>query len=559
MLTRAVVRAGLIIALTAIPVATNAVELLLPWHPWASFGFSADPVGNVTAVDPVAARAGLRTGDRIALGRMPVADRWAVSATSVARDGRSMDLPLTSGKSVTLVAHPHPRTLVDNITDVLASLGTIFFILVAAALVLMRPSPVTWAFYVFSLSVCAGGTLYEEYLPFSALFALALFYSISFAAGAAGFFSFALRFPDVRLSGMALAAERVVSFGLAPALAALGVALVSSVVFGNVAADAAVALIHAVIYYTLFAAAIFVLLARYVTVAPEERNRLRWMVAAMTVAFLPGLSVGFAEFVLGILPPIWFDNCAQLVTLLAPIALAYTILKHRLFDIRLVVSRALVYGTLTSLIVGLLALVEWAAHHWLEESRFAIVGELALAVLLGVLLTTVHRRVEHVLNQIIFRAQVLALQALRRFTKEVDLIPDPQRLLTQTYDALRTRLDNDFVAIYAAEGASFVLATPHSNGIPTLFPIDDLAVLRLRGFNEAFECDEPEHPFRGSLLLPMMAHTQLVGFIACGPKRDRTHYLPGEVETLAALAHRSGSAYLWLTARQPATAALTTL
>lgn len=44
-----------------------------------------------------------------------------------------MKLPLTSGKTVTVVAHPHLRTLVDNITDILASLASIFFIFVGVA------------------------------------------------------------------------------------------------------------------------------------------------------------------------------------------------------------------------------------------------------------------------------------------------------------------------------------------------------------------------------------------------------------------------------------------
>jgi GAF domain-containing protein len=69
----------------------------------------------------------------------------------------------------------------------------------------------------------------------------------------------------------------------------------------------------------------------------------------------------------------------------------------------------------------------------------------------------------------------------------------------------------------------------------------------LRRWGEPFECDGPIHPLRAALLVPMTARTHLVGFIVCGPKRDRTHYLPEEIETVTALAHRVGSAYGWLT------------
>lgn len=60
------------------------------------------------------------------------------------------------------------------------------------------------------------------------------------------------------------------------------------------------------------------------------------------------------------------------------------------------------------------------------------------------------------------------------------------------------------------------------------------------------------HRLRGALLLPMSARGELIGFIACGSKRDHTRYLPSEIETLAAMAHRVGTAYVWLTLR-PAT------
>jgi hypothetical protein len=137
------------------------------------------------------------------------------------------------------------------------------------------------------------------------------------------------------------------------------------------------------------------------------------------------------------------------------------------------------------------------------------------------------------LNNIIFRAQTLALQALRRFAQETDLIADPDRLLSQTYDALHARLECEYVAIYTAEGSSFVLATPNDDATPPVLAGDDFAVLRLRRWSEPFECDEPVHTLRGALLVPMTARTQLVGFIACGPKRDRTHYMPNPHDACA--------------------------
>ncbi|HZT11195.1 MAG TPA: hypothetical protein VFA29_00195, partial [Candidatus Baltobacteraceae bacterium] len=151
MKTRALVRAAFIIAFTALVVIIDGGDFALPWHPWASFGFGIDPHGNVTTVDASAAKAGLRTGEQVRLERMPPRDRWYLTATSIAPDGRLLRVPLSSGRIVTVVAHARPRTSIDNVTDIFSTLGAILYILLAGALVLMRPSPVTWAFYIFSL------------------------------------------------------------------------------------------------------------------------------------------------------------------------------------------------------------------------------------------------------------------------------------------------------------------------------------------------------------------------------------------------------------------------
>lgn len=299
------------------------------------------------------------------------------------------------------------------------------------------------------------------------------------------------------------------------------------------------------VQYALFALAVVTLLVRYGTAEALDRNRLRWVVAAFAVAYVPSFIIFFA-MTQGRQPGPLLYNCAAAWQAIAPIALAYTVLKHRLFDIRFVIS-ALVYTVMTSFSVGLLALADWGFSSWLAQSRFALAAEVVLALLLGVTMSNVHKCLERFLNGVIFRAQTIALHALRRFAQETDLIPDPEHLLCQTYEALRTRLESEYAAIYTAEGSSYVLTTPSAASTPALLSAHDFAVLRLRRWHEPFECDEPEHSLRGALMLPMNARGQLVGFVVCGPKRDHTHYLPEELETLTFLTHRMGSAFALLT------------
>ena len=546
MQTRALIRIAFVLLLSSVSLAVTLPDIAVPWHPFATFGYSANPAsGLITAVDADAARRGLRAGERIDLTRLSLGDgrRRYATTSPLAPEGTLVVLPLVSGHAVSLRSHLFSRTLADNVSDVLQMLGFLFIVAVAAVLVLLRPAPATWAFFLFCASLgFVPAQLTKEYMPAPVLLAIGYLRIALTIAAQTALVSFALRFPLASPAGAGRFLERILIFGVAPALTALATATYFGLVHWEVQ------LVGTIYIWGTQLVAALILISRYLNARPEERSRLEWIVAAFAVAFIPSDVIAWIEGA-GYFPPIWIINLTFLFVVIAPIAVAYTVFKHRLFDIRLILSRAVLYAILTSIMVGLLALVDWGFGRWLAESRFAFAAELVMAVLIGVLLTTAHRRIEQFLNNVIFRAQALALMGLRRFAQETDLITDPARLVLQTYDALASRLESEYVLIYTADGSAFTLATPGTNTAPAILPADDFAVLRLRRWGEAFECDEPRHVFYGALLLPMMARGQLVGFVACGPKTDRTHYIAEEIETLSLLAHRTGNSYAWLTMR----------
>ena len=106
---------------------------------------------------------------------------------------------------------------------------------------------------------------------------------------------------------------------------------------------------------------------------------------------------------------------------------------------------------------------------------------------MGAGLSMAQRKIEVFLNGVVFHKQMLALQGLRRFALETDLIADPSRLLSQTHEALTTRLESEYVAIYTADGSSYTPASTRIEALPALLAGDDFAVLRLRRWHEAFE------------------------------------------------------------------------
>ena len=547
---RLILRVSVVVFLALGALIYNAGDIVDPWQPWSSFGFSADSSGTIATVDQYAQARGLSVGDAVDLSRMSFNDRLQLGPARSARSGHAIVLPLRSGKSVRLVAHPRPRTFLENITDVAAVLALITYTLIAAAVVLLRPMQATWAFLIFSAAFLYNGNQDLQYFP-SWLDVLLSYVMqpLLQALGPIAFISFALRFPNAVPAAQARTLERIAWFAVAPILIALN--LRSEAFLLAVAYPPTVTNWVQWAIVALYVPGILTLVARYTRSAQDERTRLRWVVATFAIAVLPYVIFTAAQTVFANVISLSIANLVQTGLIIAPVALAYTILKHRLFDVRFVVSRTLILGVMTTLTIGILALADWGFGKWLEQSRFQLIAEVLLALAIGFSMTTLHKRIERFLNRVIFHAQALALAAIRCFTLEVDLIGDPKLLLMQTLETLRSRLDAQYVAIFTADGATFVQSAPVVEGFPTLLSASDLTVLRLRRWTEPFECDVPKHPLHAALMLPMTSRTDLIGFIACGPKPDHTHYIPEEIDTLQALAHRAGAGYAWLTMRSP--------
>jgi hypothetical protein len=54
------------------------------------------------------------------------------------------------------------------------------------------------------------------------------------------------------------------------------------------------------------------------------------------------------------------------------------------------------------------------------------------------------------------------------------------------------------------------------------------------------------------LIIPLAVRTEIIGFLACGVRRDHTAYLPEELRALTTVAHHMATSYALLTDSVPA-------
>lgn len=303
------------------------------------------------------------------------------------------------------------------------------------------------------------------------------------------------------------------------------------------------------------------------------------MIAAVTDGVLaaspslrrPAIVAGSSLVLLAVVNSVWalsdvfgfggtWLNYLGLLQWASGFGVSYAILRHRLLDLNLVISRAAIFSAVSLILLGVFALVEWMftgvfektlGSTFSESARTALAASVALFV--GLSAGSVHRVVEHRLNRMFFAKRYRALEDLHRFALETDVATDSSALLDLTLNRMRRSLDAQYVALYTgAPDSGYVAVGTTVAELPLRFDQNEETILRLRRWGEAFVVtNQDSHPLAQAYVVPMMLRGTLLGFALCGPKVDRTGYLPDERETVSALVHRVGIAYEWLTRPAP--------
>jgi hypothetical protein len=160
--------------------------------------------------------------------------------------------------------------------------------------------------------------------------------------------------------------------------------------------------------------ALFSLIVRFVRSRGEERQQIKWFVAAAVLGFFTLFGISLLSLELGGLGNwLWAIATASL-----PIAVGIAILKYHLYDIDLIINRVLVYGTLTVL----LASVYEGAIVLLQEAFRVLTGQqsglaiVASTLVIAALFTPFRRRIQSFIDRRFYRKKYDARKTLEAFT-----------------------------------------------------------------------------------------------------------------------------------------------
>jgi signal transduction histidine kinase len=225
----------------------------------------------------------------------------------------------------------------------------------------------------------------------------------------------------------------------------------------------------AAIGFPLLAAGVLASIAcfvrRYRQSVGEQRQQLRWIGGSLVVG------VG-----LGVLAAISWGVFAYSFVLFAmallalPVGTAVAVLKYRLYEIDLLVNRAIVYGVLTGCVVASYVLVVGIVGATLSD-RGDLVLSLAVTGVVAVCFQPLRGRLQRFVNQLMYGERDDPYAALARFGRRLETSLGAYSVLPTVVETIGQTLKLQYVAVTLAGSDEVAAEYGRPVGTPLGFPL----------------------------------------------------------------------------------------
>jgi two-component system, NtrC family, sensor kinase len=284
--------------------------------------------------------------------------------------------------------------------------------------------------------------------------------------------------------------------------------------------------------------------------SPRKRQQAKLWIAGAGIAMSLGMTNLIATFGVPFYP---LGNLANVVYVGI---IAYGIVRHRLMDIDLVVTKGMAYAAVSLVLIG----PAFGLTLWLQQLSFKHIhpdfsaGILLMLIAVGVLFPTLRLQAEFRIGRSLFREKHEYRAALSAFTRSIVRILDREKLMRELAYTLAESLGLDQITISLYDEIKRVYSVRH--GIGAFDPTEEYSekhelMASLRTRHAAVLRDELEastdpteqtvvlEVFRRNgweVCIPLSGSGQLIGFIALGRKRNLDAFFAEDLDLLETLA-----------------------
>jgi two-component system, NarL family, sensor kinase len=203
-------------------------------------------------------------------------------------------------------------------------------------------------------------------------------------------------------------------------------------------------------------------LVRYRRSRGEQRQQLKWLAYAVVVLLVANVLPWPGPLVTAIV--------LSATALLVPIAVGIAILRHRLYDIDLVINRSLVYGALSACVVGVYVAVVGLFGSLIGE-RMRLAASLVATGLVAVGFAPLRQRLQRTVNRLLYGQRDDPYAVVAALGHRLEATVAPEAVLPSVVEALAGALKLPYVAIELAGEDRPAASHGHLRGQPVRFPL----------------------------------------------------------------------------------------
>jgi hypothetical protein len=294
----------------------------------------------------------------------------------------------------------------------------------------------------------------------------------------------------------------------------------------------------------------------------QDRARLKWALLGLAVTIVVA---GLVQFVLlrpfllsdatsgsALSPGHWLTAVNTGVIL--PLTLAYAVVRKRVIDVQFAVSRTVVYGIVSTLVLVFLAVLHWLLGRMIEHSRLAFGLEGLAAVGLGLVLHRASHGINTLVDKLLFRRHHAAEERLRQVIAALPFAATERSIAEALVVEPARNLELASAALFYRESTEGplrrVLAVGWGDAHASELDADSLLVRYLQAEHSALRLDGeqpwlpermPEDAAHPVLAIPVVTQHVLSAVVLYGAHENSTLPDPDEVELLESLA-KAGAA-----------------
>lgn len=186
---------------------------------------------------------------------------------------------------------------------------------------------------------------------------------------------------------------------------------------------------------------------------PVEQQQTKWVLYGIAIAVL-------------IAPPVWvlvgtvfetplagwprhlFVQAVGIVGIAAiPLTIGIAVLRHRLFDIDVLINRTLVYGSLTAVTIGIYVLLVGGVGSLLQTQGSAAIAFVATG-LVAVLFQPLRVRLQTAVDRLMYGQRDDPVGMLTHLAQRLEMVDSPERILPTLVETIATALKLPHVSLW---------------------------------------------------------------------------------------------------------------